>query len=630
MIGWAVSGCYLLDSARGQLTIMSKRQPIARLLRNPATPAQLRSRLESVVAIRDFATRRLGLPENGSYRSYADIERPYVVWNVVAAPEFSVDAAQWCYPIVGCVAYRGYFAEAKARKFARRLRRGGFEVSVQGVAAYSTLGYFADPVLNTMVVWSDADLAAIVFHELTHQFLYVRGDASFNEALATTIEAEGVRRWLIDTHREEELRDFEVQQRRYAEVVGLLSRTRAELRTLYASAIEASPMRERKRAMIVAARGAYARLRAAWSGRAPFESWFEGEINNAHLASMATYTDCVPGFERVLAAEGGDLGAFYRRVRELAALSQRDRDAAVCVPPSPAGAALTRTRVKTAGSGAIAAQSRVVLESSQILASGGDHGLWFDAKLCETIPIADVVHRQRAVVIAGIGAARHEIHQHALDFRQRIRQTDYPMPSPHELRNPFDDLAQRKDLWAAQLVKPARIRSAAQTPHQGLDHVIDEYRLEASVRPRQRKDERNHRQKSGETIQEGIPWTENDRRLQNGPIQAAGAFADELFGFTLGAEVVARSGDRGLERRHLQQAGHARGTRSLQKAAREFDMRAAKAVTAKAALVENTHEIDHDLVAAKAFAQLGLVVHIAVLERQPGQHQQVLVLLPIA
>ncbi len=185
------TGCYLLESARGQLSLMSRREPIARVIERPATPPALRAQLEEVTAIRDFASRELGLPDNGSYRSYADVGRPYVVWNVVAAPEFSVDARQWCFPIVGCVAYRGYFIERRARSFAAALRRQGFDVSVGGVAAYSTLGHFDDPILNTMVGWDDVELAAIVFHELTHQLLYVSGDASFNEALATTVEEEG-------------------------------------------------------------------------------------------------------------------------------------------------------------------------------------------------------------------------------------------------------------------------------------------------------------------------------------------------------------------------------------------------------------------------------------------------------
>lgn len=330
LIAVSSGGCYVLQSVQGQLALMSKRRPIARLIESPSTPRALRSRLEAVAAIRDFASRELGLPDNGSYRSYANIGRPYVVWNVVAAPEFSVDAKQWCYPIVGCVAYRGYFVESRARRFAARLGGEGFDVTVGGVAAYSTLGHFDDPVLNTMMGWNDVELAAIIFHELTHQLLYVADDSSFNEALATVVEEEGVRRWLRSQGRSADLRRHLVQQERYREVVGLLNAARNELRTVYASGVGAAQMRERKRAAFASLHAALAALRAQWGTDAPQGSWVAGDLNNAYLASVATYYSCVPGFERELTAVGGDLPAFYARVRALAKLDQAQRDAAVC------------------------------------------------------------------------------------------------------------------------------------------------------------------------------------------------------------------------------------------------------------------------------------------------------------
>ncbi len=308
---------------------MSKREPISRVIASPSTPPAVRSQLEEVCEIRQFASRELGLPDNGSYRSYADVGRPYVVWNVVAAPEFSVEAKEWCYPIVGCVAYRGYFVERRARSFAAKLRRRGLDVSVGGVAAYSTLGHFNDPILNTMLGWNDVELASIIFHELTHQMIYLPNDADFNEALATTVEEEGVRRWLLAQGREKDLADHSVQQERYLQVVALLIRTRSELRALYASGIEPRVMLPRKIAEFAELRAAYAKLTAAW-GHAPFEAWFEGDLNNANLASVATYYDCVPGFRRELDALGGNLEAFYRRVRELAKLPRERRDALLC------------------------------------------------------------------------------------------------------------------------------------------------------------------------------------------------------------------------------------------------------------------------------------------------------------
>jgi predicted aminopeptidase len=331
LIGASLDGCYLLESAQGQLSLMSKRRPIAQVVADPRTPADVRKQLEAVAQIREFAIRNLHLPDNGSYRTYADVGRPYVVWNVVAAPEFSVDPKEWCYPIVGCVAYRGYFVERRARAFGDALRAGGFDVSVEGVAAYSTLGHFDDPILNTMMGWNDVELASIIFHELTHQMIYVANDADFNEALAVTVEEEGVRRWLEASGRSGDLERYRLEQRRSLEVVALLIRTREELRRLYGSGIDAARMRAGKAAAFAALRASYARLVRDWGPHPPFDSWFEkGDLNNAYLASVATYYDCVPGFKRELAAVGGDLDAFYRRVRELAKLDQAKRDALMC------------------------------------------------------------------------------------------------------------------------------------------------------------------------------------------------------------------------------------------------------------------------------------------------------------
>ena len=324
------AGCYLMQTAQGQLSLMSKREPIGRVIDDPSTPPALRAKLQEVTEIRDFASRDLSLPDNGSYRSYADVGRPYVVWNVVAAPEFSLNPRRWCYPIVGCVAYRGYFHETKARSYAAKLRGEGLDVSVGGVAAYSTLGHFSDPILNTMMGWDDVELASIVFHELTHQLLYARNDSSFNEALATTVEEEGVRRWLLHQGRDQDLARHVQERERYLQVIDLMNHAQGELRGVYTSGAAPAPMREQKRAALAALKDSYARLKQGWGGHGPFETWFNHEINNAHLASIATYYNCVPGFERELAAVGGDLNAFYRRARELAKLNQQQRDAAVC------------------------------------------------------------------------------------------------------------------------------------------------------------------------------------------------------------------------------------------------------------------------------------------------------------
>ncbi len=325
-----LGGCYLVQSTAGQLSLMSQREPIARVAVRASTPPALRNQLEQVTAIRNFASRALGLPDNGSYRSYADVHRPYVVWNVVAAPEFSVVPKAWCFPIVGCVTYRGYFVERRAHRFAAGLHSRGFDVSVQGVAAYSTLGHFDDPILNTMMAWDDVELAGIVFHELTHQLVYVPNDASFNEALATTVEEEGVRRWLVMQGRSVDLNAHLQQQERYLAVTALLRETRGALNGIYGSGVGPQTMRQQKQAAFAELHAAYVRLDAEWHGQAPFKAWFARDINNADLASIATYSDCVPGFERELAAAKGDLAVFFERVRNLSRLPRAERDARVC------------------------------------------------------------------------------------------------------------------------------------------------------------------------------------------------------------------------------------------------------------------------------------------------------------
>ncbi len=342
LIAYVSGGCYLLQSAQGHFELMSRRQPIATLLRAPATPPALRAQLEAVDSIREYASRALALPDNGSYRTYADVGRPYVVWNVVAAPKFSVEPKEWCYPIVGCVAYRGYFAESKAQAFAAKQRAAGLDVAVAGAAAYSTLGHFDDPILNTMIGWNDVELAGIIFHELTHQLLYVANDASFDEALATTVEEEGVRRWLKSQGRDRDLADHELAEAHYLAVIELLSGGRARLRALYASPLPADAMSAAKRRIFADMRTQFQALEQRWGGHAPFETWFNGTLNNAYLASVATYYDCVPGFERELDAVNGDLPAFYRRVKQLARLEQGARDRLLCGPATAVSTAPPR------------------------------------------------------------------------------------------------------------------------------------------------------------------------------------------------------------------------------------------------------------------------------------------------
>jgi predicted aminopeptidase len=273
------------------------------------------------------------LPDNGSYRSYADVKRSYVVWNVVAAPEFSVEPKRWCFPIAGCVAYRGYFTEARARNFANSLRAQGFDVFVGGVPAYSTLGKFADPVLNTMLDYGDSELAAIIFHELSHQLIYAAGDSEFNEAFAVTVEQAGLERWLKLRGREDELQRYKSRRQRQQQFLALFTRTRGKLAALYAQKLPPETMRERKRAVFATLESDIRDLEKQLGARSPYRDWMAQGLNNSHLASVATYFDCMPGFERLLAVNNGDLPAFYAAVRELARKPRAERHAQLCRSP---------------------------------------------------------------------------------------------------------------------------------------------------------------------------------------------------------------------------------------------------------------------------------------------------------
>jgi predicted aminopeptidase len=326
---------YLAQAARGQWQVLHAREPIDKVIADPQTSDGLRARLAEVRAARQFASRELGLPDNSSYRTYADLKRPYVVWNVVAAPEFSVTPQRWCFPIAGCVAYRGYFSERGATKFAAALRKRGFDVFVGGVPAYSTLGKLSDPVLNTMLSYGDEDLAAIIFHELSHQVVYVAGDSEFNEAFAVTVEETGLERWLKARGHEGDLARYKARRQRQQQYLALFTRTRSRLVDLYAEKIPADEMRTRKQAIFAKLADDIRALDAKFGGRSGYSEWIDAGLNNAHLASVATYYDCVPGFERLLALHNGNLPRFYGAVRDLAKKPRKERHALLCTTPEP-------------------------------------------------------------------------------------------------------------------------------------------------------------------------------------------------------------------------------------------------------------------------------------------------------
>jgi predicted aminopeptidase len=318
----ALAGCetlsYYAQAVSGHFDLTGRARPVEELLTDAGTPQVLREQLALAQRLREFAARELRLPDNGSYRRFADLARPYAVWNVFAAAEFSLEAVQSCFPVAGCVAYRGFFDPADADARAARLQQRGLDVVVLGVPAYSTLGAFDDPLLSTFIAWPEAELARLLFHELAHQLVYVKDDSAFNESFAVAVEREGVRRWLSAGGRDGELRRYREARHREQEFAQLLGATRARLATLYATKLAPDEMRARKRA-------AFAELATDPVYRR-YARRIAGAPNNALLASFATYSQRVPAFERLLAARGGKLEEFYAEVRALAALDKAERN----------------------------------------------------------------------------------------------------------------------------------------------------------------------------------------------------------------------------------------------------------------------------------------------------------------
>lgn len=325
------SGCtnlgYYWQSVNGQLDVWRRERPIEEVIADPSTAQALKNRLARVLEIRAFASRELGLPDNQSYRRYADLGRPFVVWNVFAAPEFSVQPEQWCFLFAGCVSYRGYFAREDAERFAAGLAAEGYDVFVGGVPAYSTLGWFADPVLNTVIHYADPRLARLLFHELSHQVVYVPGDTVFNESFAVAVEKEGVRRWLANRGSPQDKAGYETAVTRQEDFQRLAGTYQAKLKSLYRTRMAPEAMRARKKELFGEMEREYRGLKDRWGGFAGYDRWFAQKPNNALLASVGIYSRLVPAFEALLEREGRDLPRFYAAVRELAALPKEEREA---------------------------------------------------------------------------------------------------------------------------------------------------------------------------------------------------------------------------------------------------------------------------------------------------------------
>lgn len=338
---------YYSQAAAGQFSIWWQSQPIEMVIADKSTDLQEKQRLQKVLLIRDFASEHLLLPDNNSYRYYSDLKRSHVVWNVFAAKEFSISPMQWCFPIAGCVSYRGYFSEQAASDYADNLAAQGYDTYVGGVAAYSTLGWFADPILNTFISRNEARLAGLIFHELAHQQVYLAGDTRFNESFATAVEIVGVKRWLASKERAastvnqsdtqllaQYLQQINIQK----DFVALMLKMRQQLDDLYQQQISSEQKRQGKQKIISdLINQNYPAFKAKWGGINNYDRWVSNEqvapdtafshhsLNNAKLSTIASYHQWLPAFQQLLIEVNNDLPSFYRRVQQLAELDTSER-----------------------------------------------------------------------------------------------------------------------------------------------------------------------------------------------------------------------------------------------------------------------------------------------------------------
>ncbi len=328
ILGPSLSGCFGFygQAARGQSEILLKQRSLVAAANDPSTSAKTREKLRQVQRIRIFADRRLALEVGDNYGSYADLERESVVWNVMAAPEFSLKPKTWCYPIAGCVGYRGFFSEGDADRLVAQLQAQGYDVYSGGVDAYSTLGFLKDPVLNTFLDKSDVELASLLFHELAHARFYLKGDTAFNESYATAVEYAGLKLWLQERGDGTTFARYQQYEEAIAQFRALVRQTRAELAQLYRQPLPTQDMRARKQAIISSLRDRYQRAKPGLHG-VSFDKWFFSDINNAKLNSVATYEDLVPGFTTMLARCNQDFPCFYAAVERLSRRPKSERDA---------------------------------------------------------------------------------------------------------------------------------------------------------------------------------------------------------------------------------------------------------------------------------------------------------------
>ncbi|WP_164503181.1 aminopeptidase [Nitrosomonas sp. JL21] len=330
---WVLAACtnlpYYAQAIGGHFDVVHRSQPIQRLIANPDVDPQLKQSLTKVMQLREFASRELKLPDNLSYTSYADLERPYVVWNVFASPELSLKLKEWCFVQVGCVNYRGFFSQAQAEQYAEELRNEGYDVHVGGIRAYSTLGWFSDPVLNTFIGYSEMNLARLIFHELAHQVVYVPDDSVFNESFATAVEHEGVRRWFEQGGTPSQQVLLTSRQEREALFIELVFKHRERLRAVFHSNVSDAEKRAQKARIFEEMRAEFLHLRTQRADFGAYDQWFAQPLNNARLATVSIYTQWVPAFQAILEHNGHDMVRFFENVIQLSKLSKDDRQVAL-------------------------------------------------------------------------------------------------------------------------------------------------------------------------------------------------------------------------------------------------------------------------------------------------------------
>ncbi len=316
---------YYHQSISGHFALISKRERIEDIVSDSTRDERLVEQLMLAQQIRSFASATLKLPENDSYRSYVQLDRPYVTWNVFAAPEFSTNLQQWCFLVIGCVSYRGYFDEMAARNYAANLAKQGLDVYVAGVPAYSTLGWFDDPLLSTMIDRGEIVTASYVIHELAHQQFYIKGDSAFNEAFATAVEEIGVRKWLQQQQRRQDLEKYEKWLQQKTLFFNFIKTVQQEYKQLYAQDLNDEIMRTKKKNKIADVRKRFTVLTQQHRQLSRYSNWMSGPLNNAQFGAIALYRDLVPDFVQLFKVCGNNFERFYKRAEEISHLAKEQR-----------------------------------------------------------------------------------------------------------------------------------------------------------------------------------------------------------------------------------------------------------------------------------------------------------------